>query len=186
MPARIATTIQFLTAILAVASMLAIGAPSAAGQGMHDFAVTVDSIPACSPSASVTGTVTLTGLTAGDGFTVQILGDGVILDSDAFEEQDGYRDGTYDWSVEGDLSGIHNHVELGFSIQDGDLNLIRQQTQSIDGQCEPDATPAGISGLPIAGAGRVFTEDRVEMLAFVAVILGVLAILTALDRQKGR
>ena len=186
MPARTATTIQFLIAILAVVVMLAAGAPHAAGQEIHDFAVTIDPIRGCGTNATITGTVTLTGLTTGYGFYVQLRGDGVILDGQAFEGHDGYPDGTYDWRVSGDLSGLYEHLDLYFAVYDGELDLIREETQSIDGLCNPDATPAGISGLPIAGAGRVFTEDRVEMLAFIAVILGVLAILTALDRQKGR
>jgi hypothetical protein len=186
MPARTATTIQFLTAILAVVVLLLAGTHLAAGQESHDFAVTIDPIRGCGTDATISGTVTLTGLSTGYGFYVQLRGDGVILDGQGFEGHDGYPDGTYDWRVSGDLSGMYEHVELHFAIYDGELDLIREETHAIDGLCDPEATPAGISTLPIAGAGRVLTEDRVEMLAFVAVILGVLAVLTVLDRQKGR
>jgi hypothetical protein len=186
MPARTAATIQFLTAILAVVAFLFAGTHRAAGQDSHDFAVTIDPIRGCGIDATISGTVTFTGLSTGFGFYVQLRGDGVILDGQAFEGHDGYPNGTYDWHVSGDLSGMYEHVDLYFAFSDGELDLIREETHSIDGLCDPEATPAGISGLPIAGAGRVFTEDRVEMLAFVAVILGVLAVLTVLDRQKGR
>ena len=183
---RIVNQSRIVFAILTLITVLAGGVQTAFAQDVHDFSVTVDPIPACDTNATVSGTVALTGLTTGYGFFVQLRGDDVIIDGQAFEGHDGYPDGTYEWQVSGNLAGTYDEVELYFAIYDGELDLIRQESHTITGMCDPAATPSGISGLPIAGAGEVLSSDRAQMLGFIAIILILLAVLTALDRPRRR
>ncbi len=133
-----------LVALLAGLSFLVFPAlaGATAAQKVHEFSVTVDPLTSCANSAPITGTVTLIGLTTGYGFYVQLRGDGEILDGQAFEGHDGYPDGTYEWSVTGDLSGSHDLLELSFAIHDGEGELIRNETVALNPDCSLFATGA--------------------------------------------
>jgi hypothetical protein len=178
---------------------------SGAAQEIHDFTFTIDPLPSCAPDASISGTVTLTGLSAGYGVYVQLLGDGEILDGQAFEGHDGYPDGAYDWTVTGDLPGPHQVLELFFSIHDGEGELIRDETVLLTPDCatpaaaspaaqpvtEQPATPVStapvfsspVTSLPVTGSGGTTAADVWLVLTFtLATVLGLVA-LAVLDRR---
>ncbi|MBA3274981.1 MAG: hypothetical protein H0T72_04240 [Chloroflexia bacterium] len=122
---------------------------------VHEFSVTVDPLTSCAAAAPITGTVTLIGLTPGYGFYVQLQGDGEILDGQAFEGYDDYPDGTYEWSVSGDLSDSYDLLELSFTIHDGEGELIRNETLALNPDCSLFATggpstPPTRAGSPVA------------------------------------
>ncbi len=196
--------------LLAISTMVSIPI-SGAAQEIHDFSFTIDPLPACTANAAISGTATLTGLTTGYGFYVQLRGNGEILDGQAFEGHDGYPDGDYDWSVTGDLPGKYEVLDLHFAIYDGELDLIRDETVLLSPDCGPtpadvsstpipptdlpvtdiSATPVStepvytpsVTSLPATGAGGTTTADVWLVLAFTsATVLGLIA-LAVLDRR---
>jgi len=166
-------------------------------QARHDFSVTVDPLASCAPKTPVTGTVTLTGLTSGYGFSVQLGGDGEVLDGQTFE---GYTDGTYAWSVASPAGAPHDILELSFALRDGDGAPIRTETVALNPDCDlyPAATPATptspsaspVTTIPATNPASTRTgvdNDRESNPVLVAGFAGatvlVLAALAFLDRR---
>ncbi len=202
---RLRSHVALAAILLAICTMISTPL-SGAAQDIHDFSFTIDPLPACTANATISGTVTLTGLTTGYGFYVQLRGDGVVLDGQAFEGHDGYSDGDYDWSVTGDLTGAYEVLDLHFAIYDGELDLIRDETVLLSPDCGPtptevpptelpvtviSATPestepthsSSVTSLPTTGAGGTSTADVWLVLAFTsATVLGLVA-LAVLDRR---
>jgi hypothetical protein len=178
-----------LIAALVVLVALASSPLPAGAQGGPDFTLALDPFPACAADTTLTGTVTLEGLTTGYGFYVQVRDASGIIDGQAFEGHDGYPDDTYDWAVSLDLTADHPGLELYFLLSDGELDPIREEIVPLDGLCDAPATATGQPGvisLPATGAGAMIGPDRLQMALFAGAILLVLAALTALDRPRRR
>lgn len=205
-------SLAVLAALLATLPLLIGPSMPAAAQATHEFSATVDPLPSCEVDTAVTGTVTLIGLTADYVFSVELRGDGTLLDAQAFEGHEGYRDGAYDWSVTGDLSAGHELLELSFALYDGDLDLVRDEMVVLNPDCAlfpganpstpvspaqspvpgipspgmPPASPAPVSGAsppPGSGVGSASRTDGRLVFGFTAVTVLVLSALAALDRR---
>lgn len=178
-------------------------------QAVHEFQVTVDPLTSCATNAPVTGTVTLIGLTPGYEFSVQLRGDGDLIDSQAFQRDGGYPDGAYEWSVAGDLTGSHEVLELSFTLHNGELDLIRNETVVLNPDCalfqsEASPTPGSLPGSPVTnipttGAATVSSPEPavtslpatgddppanvVTVAGFAAATVLILTALAVLDRR---
>ncbi|MBA3379243.1 MAG: hypothetical protein H0T93_10205 [Chloroflexia bacterium] len=144
---------RLLACVLGLWLLFALSVAGFAQDG-HGFTVTVDPLTSCSPTTPMTGTVTLIGLTTGYGFFVQLRGDGEILDGQAFEGHDGYRNGTYEWSLAGHDGTSHEVLELTFALHDGEGEVIRDETIAVNPDCRPlpslaSATPKLANPWPV-------------------------------------
>ena len=127
--------------------LIALPYPGAA-QADQGFTVTVDPLPSCQAQTPISGTATLIGFTGDADFYVEFRGDGDLLDIQAFEGHDGYRDGTYEWSVSSDLTASHDVLELSFALYNDELKLIRDETIALNPDCAQFPAEAPVSPEP--------------------------------------
>lgn len=172
---------------------------SGTAQAARGFTVTVDPFTSCAADAPVTGAVDLVDLATGHEFTVQLQGDGEILDSQSFRGRDDLADGQHEWSVSGASGVSHELLELWFTLRDAEGRLIRDETMEFNPDCQRDPSspvsssaspvatmPSGMSVAstrPLVDAGLDGERDAVLVAGFAGATVLVLTALAFLDRR---
>lgn len=162
------------------------------------FTVAVESLASCAGDAPVAGTVTLAGLAREDGFTVQLRGDGAMLDSYAVGDSNGNLNGTHPWAVSSLPGDRHDLLELAFALTDGNGDPIRTEVVVLNPDCDqvsniaPDTAKASpITVIPAtsernlaSGANNDRESDPVLVAGFAGATVLVLTALAFLDRRE--